>query len=164
MTGGRGLLAGFIIWATFIVAWVLAVMPLPISWMPWRPEWLSVFLIYWVIALPHRMGLVSAWFLGLLVDAGLGQVLGLHALLYCVVAYSAMYFHLRLRLFTRAQQAAFVLLIISMQKLIGFWALTGAGFNVAPDLSYLYGAITSALLWPLTFSFLRYWRRSWHLA
>ncbi len=45
----------FVILLTFLVAAVLSVLPLP-EWLQWaRPEWLTLTLIYWCIALPHRV-------------------------------------------------------------------------------------------------------------
>ena len=55
--GSRGY--GFIL-LTFFVAYVLAVVPLP-DWLMWgRPEWVALTLVYWVIALPHRVGIATA--------------------------------------------------------------------------------------------------------
>ena len=50
-----------VILLTFVAAYVLAVLPLP-HWLQWgRPEWVALVLIYWCIALPHRVGMVPAW-------------------------------------------------------------------------------------------------------
>ena len=54
----------WIIALSFFVAMTLAVISLPES-LPMalgylRPEWVALVLIYWVIALPHRVGIVVA--------------------------------------------------------------------------------------------------------
>jgi rod shape-determining protein MreD len=51
---------GFIILGTFIVGLMLSQIPLPyfIEWA--RPEWVAMILIYWVMALPHRVGMGMA--------------------------------------------------------------------------------------------------------
>ena len=52
--GGYG-----VIILTFLVAFVLAVLPLP-AWLLWgRPEWVALTLIYWCIALPQRVGILT---------------------------------------------------------------------------------------------------------
>ena len=62
----------WVIVVTFIVAMLLSVVALPDS-IPWelgylRPQWVVLVLIYWIIALPHRIGIVVAWLIGLLLD------------------------------------------------------------------------------------------------
>ena len=45
--------------AILLVAGVLTVLPLP-GWLQWgRPEWVALILIYWCIALPHRVGIAT---------------------------------------------------------------------------------------------------------
>ena len=82
-----------IIALTMAAGMVLAVMPLPGSVPPelgyLRPDWVVMVLIYWIIALPHRVGIVTAWGTGLIVDVLLGSLLGQHALAYIVIAYVA---------------------------------------------------------------------------
>ena len=49
----------WVILLTFFAAYVLAVLPLPL-WLLWaRPEWVALLLIYWTIALPQRVGMVT---------------------------------------------------------------------------------------------------------
>ncbi|MDP0919657.1 rod shape-determining protein MreD, partial [Klebsiella pneumoniae] len=59
---------GLIVFATFLVGMVLSQMPLPDLLVWARPEWVVLILIYWVMALPHRIGLGSAFLLGVLLD------------------------------------------------------------------------------------------------
>ena len=49
--GGRG-----VILVTFIVALGLTIMPLPDALELVRPEWIIMVLVYWVMALPNRVG------------------------------------------------------------------------------------------------------------
>ena len=54
-----------VIFLTFVGAYVLAVVPFP-QWLQWgRPEWVALVLIYWCIALPHRVGIATGLVLGL---------------------------------------------------------------------------------------------------
>ena len=65
---------GWLILLSFAVAFVLSVAHLPESWPQWlgwlRPHWVLLVLFYWVLYVPHRLGLVTAWLLGLLVCVG----------------------------------------------------------------------------------------------
>ncbi|MFT6366423.1 MAG: rod shape-determining protein MreD, partial [Bacteroidia bacterium] len=59
----------WIICLSFLVAFVFAVIALP-QWLLWvRPEWPALVLIYWTIALPHRVGLLTGLCVGVALDA-----------------------------------------------------------------------------------------------
>ena len=58
----------WVIALTFIIAMLFSVVSLP-EFVPWelgylRPEWVVLVLVYWVVALPQRIGLVLAWVIG----------------------------------------------------------------------------------------------------
>ncbi len=152
----------WVIATSFLVAMVLSVVTLPVS-MPQevgylRPEWVVLTLIYWVIALPHRVGIVVAWFIGLIMDVLLGDLLGQHGLAYIVVAYVSQNLYQRLRMFAVWQQSGIVFAIVGVSQLINFWIESIAGF-VDWSLWYLLPSVVSALLWPWVFLILRYLRR-----
>ncbi|MDP4789892.1 MAG: rod shape-determining protein MreD, partial [Haliea sp.] len=49
---------------SFLLAALLAVVQIP-EWLQWaRPEWVALTLLYWCIALPHRIGIFTALLLG----------------------------------------------------------------------------------------------------
>ncbi len=131
--------------------------------LPWefgylRPEWVPLVLIYWVIALPQRVGLLSGWTLGLLMDVLLGTLLGQHALIYMIVAYVAANLYQRLRMFAVWQQSLVVFALIGLAQLIGYWIESIKGTN---EWSFwlLLPAVMSALVWPWMFLLLRFARR-----
>ena len=63
----------WVIWASFLVAYLLAVVALPDWLIQARPEWVALALVYWTIALPHRIGLITALVVG--VGLALGEAL-----------------------------------------------------------------------------------------
>ena len=71
---------GWVILLSFMLALLLDIIPLPLWVDRFRPDWPALILIYWSMALPHRVGIGSAWVLGLLVDAAKGTLIGQHAL------------------------------------------------------------------------------------
>ena len=147
---------------TFFVAMILAVIPLPeifpseVGYL--RPEWVVLVLIYWVIALPQRVGIVIAWITGLLMDVLLGSLLGQHAISFVIVAYIAVSLYQRLRMFSLWQQSLEVLAMVGLDRLINFWIESIAGLTEW-NLWYLLASVVSALLWPLVFLLLRTLRR-----
>lgn len=152
-----------VIIATFIVALLLTIVPMP-DWLAVaRPEWGALFLLYWCIMLPFRVGVGSAWVLGLMLDVLRGALLGQHALALTVVAYLALKLHLRLRLYPLRQQALSVLVLVTIFQLLLLWT---SGMIGKPATSWLYWlpALSSMLVWPLVFGALTAVRRGFDVA
>ncbi len=152
----------WIIALTFLLALVLMIVPMPegvpIELGYLRPEWVVLVLIYWVIALPHRVGIIVAWTVGIVTDVLLGSLLGLHAIGLMVVAYIAMNVYQRLRMFSIWQQSIIIFATVGLHQLITFWIESLAGLRDW-NLWYLMSAVMSALFWPWIFLALRFLRR-----
>lgn len=151
-----------VIFLTFVVAYLLAVLPLP-DWLLWgRPEWLALTLIYWCIALPHRVGIASALALGVALDVLEGAVLGQNAFALVVVALLSQMLYQRLRVYSLWQQSSVVFILVGVNQLICQWVqnLEGVG---ARSLLFLLPACSSALLWPVVLQVLRGLRRYYHV-
>jgi rod shape-determining protein MreD len=148
----------WVILASFFVAYVLAVVPMPL-WLQWaRPEWVALTMIYWAIALPHRVGILTGLALGVGLDALEGAALGQNAFALVVVALLCLTLYQRLRVFSLWQQAGTVFVLIGINQLVCQWVqnLDGVG---ARSLLFLLPAVSSALLWPLVLHLLRQVRR-----
>lgn len=154
--------AYWIIVASLLLAAVLAVMPLTRSLIWWRPEWILLVLLYWTIALPHRVGLMTALAVGLLVDVMEGAVLGQNMFCLAVVLTFARLMYQRLRVFSPVQQASVVFVLAGLHQLITQWLqnLQGGG---ATGFGFLFPALSTALLWPLLMPVLRELRRSYRV-
>ena len=151
-----------VIWSTLILGMVLSVVQLPegvpaeLGYL--RPDWVAMVLVYWVIALPHRVGIVTAWIAGVFSDVLLGSLLGQHALAYVIIAYVAANLYQRLRMFSVWQQALIVFAMLGLNQLINFWVDSLAGVSEW-SLWYLLPALSGAFLWPWAFLILRSLRR-----
>ena len=152
--------ATWVIFLTFFIAYLLAIVPFPEWAMNFRPEWVPMVLIYWVMALPYRIGIGSAWFAGLILDVLEGSVLGLNSMALVIIAYVAMSLHLRLRMFSSLQQAGLVLALVGLSLMLSNWLQIMTGQTVASNLMFLMAALTSAVIWPSLFQLLRQIRRS----
>lgn len=150
----------WVIVLSFSVAYLLAIVPFPEWAMNFRPEWVPMVLIYWLMALPYRIGIGVAWFAGLILDILEGTTLGLNAIGLVVIAYVTLNLHLRLRMFTTVQQAGLILALVGLNLMLGHWLLLMTGETVPPNLLYLMAALTSAVIWPSLFHLLRHMRRS----
>ncbi|MFD1383917.1 rod shape-determining protein MreD [Rhodanobacter aciditrophus] len=150
--------SSFVFILTFIVALMLEGLTFPAEFIWFRPEWALLVVLYWVIALPLRVGVGVAWFLGLLVDLLQGGVMGQHSLTYVLITFMCVVLYKRLRMYRRWQQALFVFLLVSINQLVGFWLDHYTG-DAEPTLMIFMPAIVTALLWPWCFIILRSVRR-----
>ena len=148
-----------IILVTLVIAGWLEVLPLPDMLQHLRPEWLALTLIYWVIALPHRIGVFWGFFTGLFMDVLVGALLGQHALSLAVIAWIAALVHKRMRVFPPIQQSAVVFMMVGAAVLIAYLVQDATGrAHLAPWLMLL-SALTSALFWRPVYGLLRWVRR-----
>ncbi len=145
---------GWVIWLTLVLALLLGVAPMPPFMEIGRPLWLALFLSFWVLALPHRIGMISAWCLGLVEDVLFGSLLGQNALILTLIIFLVLSLHRRLQMFPMWQQSLVLLVVLGIAQLVQLWlnALTG---NRPPTLAFVLPALISALLWPWVFAILR---------
>jgi rod shape-determining protein MreD len=147
-----------IIVATLCVAMLLVILPMPEWARPFRPQWVTLVLLYWVIALPHRVGVGSGFLAGIVLDVLTGTLLGQHALSLSVVAFVAIQLHQRIRVFPFWQQSLGILVLLVADHLLALWVI-GATRGVTPGLIYWSVPLIGALLWPWVFVTLRKIRR-----
>lgn len=133
--------------ATLIAAMALRVLPLPHSLAWFNPDWVLLFLIYWILAAPDRIGLTTAWATGFLTDILTARALGQHALAYVLVAYCCQRWHRQLRFYPIAQQCVSVGLLLFLSQLTVAWTQE---FSVSqPTAAYYWLPVLSGVLvWP----------------
>ena len=148
-----------IILISFVVAFVLVVVPMP-GWVtPYRPDWIAMVLIYWALAVPHRVGSGVGWMVGLMEDVVHANVLGVHALGMALLGYITNRFHLRLRMFPWWQQALAVLVLLLLYRAVVGW-LRALLQPMQLDLEYWLPCLAGMVAWPWLFVILRDLRRS----
>ena len=144
---------------TIIGAFMLAIMPLPDWVVEFRPDWVTLVLIYWAMATPSKIGVTVAWVTGLLLDVSYGTLMGQHAVGMVLVIYVIHLQHQRLRVASLLQQAIVIFFLLMLKQLLTLWV--DGMIGRAPD-SWLYfmPAIVSTVLWPWTYLILRDLRRN----
>ncbi len=152
-----------IILLSFIAALMLTAMPLPDWAVHWRPAWVAMVLIYWCMALPHRVGIGIGWILGIMLDVMQGTLLGQNAIGLAILAYFTVQLHQRIRMFPLIQQALLVCIFVLVYQLLSLWV---RGIMGVPPGSWTYWmpAFTSMVLWPWLFIILRDARRRYHVS
>ncbi|WP_437881787.1 rod shape-determining protein MreD [Pseudomonas sp. LRF_L74] len=145
---------GWIIWFSLALALLLSVAPMPEFMAVGRPLWVALVLTFWTLAVPHRIGMTTAWLLGLLSDVLNGTLLGQNALVLTLTIFMVLSLHRRLRMFPMWQQSLVLLVVFGLAQLVQLWlsALTG---NRQPTLEFVFPALVSALLWPWVFAIFR---------
>ena len=147
---------------TLIIALMLDMFPLPDWAQPFRPDWVTLVLIYWAMAIPEQVGVTVAWIFGLLLDVTQGAILGQHAIGLVLVVYLVHLQYLRLRVFSLVQQALVVFVLLMLKQLLVLWVDGIVG--QAPDAgNYFLPSFIGALIWPWLFIILRDIRRRFTL-
>ena len=145
---------GWLILLTIALAMVLAIFHVPESWPQWlgwlRPAWLAMVVFYWVMELPHRLGLISAWVIGLLLDVLYADPLGLNGFLLAAITYVVWRFYERLRMYSIVQQCVVVFLLVLVTE-----SLRVVVQDVAWSRGWSWGVILPALMsmlaWPFVY-------------
>ena len=154
---------GIIVVFSLLLALIASIMPMPLSVDAFRPDWVLIVLVYWSLALPNRVNIVTAWVMGFLLDVLLGSVLGVHAAAMALAVYIAAVNYQKIRNFSLWQQAFIVGVLAALYHLLVFWMqrlLTDVVFLP----SYLYPVLTSVVLWPWMFLLLRKVRRHFKIS
>ncbi|GAA0811833.1 rod shape-determining protein MreD [Colwellia asteriadis] len=149
---------GIIIIFSLLVALMASIMPMPLAFDAFRPDWVLIVLVYWCLALPSKINIITAWLMGFLLDVLLGSTLGIHAAAMALTMYIVVVNFQKIRNFSVWQQALIIGVLAALYHLIVFWLqrfLSDAVFLP----SYLYPVITSIILWPWVFLLLRRVRR-----
>ena len=117
---------------------------------------------FWTLAVPSKVGMTTAFVLGLAEDVLYGTLLGQNALVLTLITFLVLSLQQRLRMFPMWQQSLVILVIFGIAQLIQLWlsALTG---NRLPTLALVWSAVISALLWPWISFALRDLRRRLHI-
>ncbi len=139
--------ANWVIVVSYLVALLLTIWPLPNWAEPFRPAWVVLATIYWCLFLPHRVGLLVTFGVGILVDTLTGSLLGEHALALLLVAWITLKLHLQIRVFPWWQQTLAVLVLMLIYTFVLFWVDGMLGYTQGAMLRWMPVFITT-LLWP----------------
>lgn len=137
--------SGFI-WLTILLVWLFSLL----SWRAWEPapDLLLLVIAYWCLNAPGRIGMITAFAFGLLMDVHDGSLLGVHALTYTLAAYGTVALSRRLQRFNSVVQCIHMLPVFvvakSASRLIEAW-VAGEWLGWG----WLWSALLMAVLWPL---------------
>lgn len=138
---------------TFLLAFMCTIFPWPL-WLSWlQPNWVLLLLVYWLLYTPYRLGIVTAWFIGVLYDLLTGSPLGVHALTFTLIAFGLLRFNTMLRGLTEGRKIALVGMIQSLDLALQY--LVSVHYHVeAQTWRYWIPIVTTTAFWPLVVAWL----------
>src|SRR5690606_33947549 len=119
---------------------------LPAWLQPYRPYWLALVAVYWLIEAPDRVGLGFAFLAGLLADLCFGTVLGEQALRLTVMAFIVQRFRAQLRFFPLSQQALAIAGLLLNDRVVVAAVRLALG-EPQPPLAAWWSPLVGMVLW-----------------
>ena len=122
--------------------------------LPWGrmegvPDFVALVLVFWGVHQPRKVGIGTAFFLGLLMDVHDATLLGENALSYTLLSYFAIMLHRRVLWFpiwTQAMHVFPLLLMAQSVQLVVRFFVSGK----FPGWFYFIESVVASVLWPLT--------------
>lgn len=114
----------------------------------------SLVLIYWLLSLPHRFGLGTAFCLGVLLDVAQGLPLGSNVVGQVLVAYAILVSHQRLNHFFIRQQVVVIFIMLGVQSQLLNWMQAIDGQQLHAGVILL-PAVIGAVCWPMLYLLLQ---------
>jgi rod shape-determining protein MreD len=136
----------FFMWGSLLVALLLSM--LPFGRIAWMPDFVALALVFWSVHQPHKIGMGTAFFMGLLVDVHQSAMLGQHALSYTLLSFLALIIHRRLVWFSVFSQAVQILPLFAIAHTLQLLVRLAAG-GVFPGYWIALAPLLEAALWPL---------------
>ena len=150
--------AVWVIYASLGGALALTLLPMPIDWRSARPDVTALALFYWVLALPHRVGVATAFTVGVAQDLIEGAPLGLSSPGLMLATLLLLYNYQRVRQFDLLQQSLAILVLVLLSAGIEQWLRNGIDVPALPWAGVA-GMICSMVFWVPIRTVLRHSRR-----
>lgn len=139
-----------LLYGSLLTGVLFALIPLPSGLDSARPYLLALLLAYWLMEAPLRIGLGTAFCLGLLADLATASLFGEQAFRLVVLAFLVQRFRARLRFFPLWQQASAVGLLLLNDVIVQALIHLVASVPQLPWGHWL-SPLLGGLLWPWLF-------------
>jgi len=133
---------------TIVVAVLLSIIPLPEHIKAYWPDWISLLVFYWVLALPLQLGVMFGWANGLLEDIVSFSLLGEHAIGKALIGTLVAMTHKNILRFNFIERMFTLLILQSISIAVVSWVNLLA-FDTPVSSILWQPALTTALAWPL---------------
>ena len=136
----------WVIYVSLGIALMTMLLPLPMEWRIVSPDFVALTLFYLVLALPHRVGVATAFGTGLAKDLIEGAPLGISCFGLMLATLVLLFSYQRIRQFDGLQQSLVMLALMVLSSGIEGWLRTGVDLPTLP-LTALLGFAMSMLCW-----------------
>jgi rod shape-determining protein MreD len=140
----------WLVYGSFFLGLIFAIIPLPEAVVSARPYLLAMLLAYWLMEAPLKVGLGTAFLVGLLADLTSASLLGEQALRLVILAFLVQRFRARLRFFPLWQQAVAIGLLLLNDRIVVFILHLIIGAKQVSWVGWLSPAL-AVVLWPWLF-------------
>ncbi|ENV11681.1 rod shape-determining protein MreD [Acinetobacter schindleri NIPH 900] len=140
-----------------ILASVLVVYPLSYSLSGWRPQFMLMVMLFWVLCQPTWCGIWFAFSTGILLDLLLDAPLGLNALSFIIIAFMARFLTRERRILTFSNLWIIATLALVAHLMLTFFAQIISGVQFSIPRHWL-PILPSVMVWPVLYYLLRKWR------
>lgn len=140
-----------------VIVSIFMVYPLPYMASGWRPNFMLLIMMFWVMCQPIWCGVWFALILGFLTDLLMGLPLGMNPMCFILIAFLARFFTREKRIMSATNLWIIVALASILYSLMMMLLLTMAG-NEFAFLRYGQAWLTTVFVWPIFYYGLKKWR------
>jgi len=141
-------------WSIIILSIVLTIIPVPDLINSFRLPWLMMTVIYFSIFNVSLIGVLSAWFAGLILDLMTGGLMGENAMILSIISYISYRFRFQIRVYPIWQIMVVVLILLSFGELLSLWIQGVSGTNNISIVHWINISI-AIIIWPLFMGFIQ---------
>ena len=116
------------------------------------PDFILLVLIFWFFKNPNAVSISLFWYVGLVTDIFIGDLLGQYALTYASCYFISQYFMNKIMLNTKHQQLFYIFFIFLSAQIIMLMINVMHDLHY-PGLSYFIQSITALIIWHLLTQF-----------
>ena len=141
---------------SILVAMLFSVMPVAEPLLLWRPDWVLLVVVFWVMHAPSYIGIWMALIIGLLLDVLLATPLAFHGTAILVAAYLATMTKRWGGVLSMRQSTLLILGLVIAARAVQYvlHLITGLGGELVHQLP---GIVASTLIWPAVMLMLIKW-------
>jgi rod shape-determining protein MreD len=135
------------VYGSLLLALLLNIIPWRVNAWNIPPDFVALFLFYWAMNQPRRLGLTVAFIMGVLMDVAWGGMLGVHSLIYCFGVYLI---GSRQRLFERyslREQAVLIFILMLIIQLVNLLVNVVFLGGTLQHWGYFLSSLVAAVLW-----------------
>lgn len=157
---GNNRISIVVIWLTLLIGLCIQIIPWSTEYNIFKPHLLMLIMAYWLIAIPHRIGMGMAFLLGIVLDLFSGSLLGIHAFILSCIAYLLMFKFQLIRNLALWQQSIIIFAVSLCYNSLVFLFQVSIYHTITISPLILVSSIVDGILWIVIYLFLRLIRRS----